>query len=377
MQELTTHKNKTRISELDGIRGIAIALVLVWHYLQNQIKPEAGTLLAEIKNLLVFTWSGVDLFFVLSGFLIGGILLDNRNSENYFTTFYVRRICRIFPIYYLLILVLVLTAYLGIEVYPSIAWVFDLKNMPLWSYATFTQNILMVINNEGGPPWLSVTWSLAVEEQFYLLLPLMIRYVERERLPLLLLWFIISAPLLRATAPGLSAYINAPWRADCLLLGVLLAYGIRLPGFLETAKKYRHAIYSAFSALLICVGIMAWYSALALGGVFTHLVYALLYTLLLLIVLMNPDGQLSSFLRTRSLVWLGTVSYGVYLLHQGISSVLHSMLRQAHPAMVDIKSIGVTIAALTLTLFLSHISYYHFERRIIRLGHTFKYQKPP
>lgn len=373
MSKPTPDNNKTRITELDGVRGIAIALVLVWHYVQNQINPMAGTYLFDIKNLLVFTWSGVDLFFVLSGFLIGGILLDNRDSENYFKTFYIRRACRIFPIYYLFILILVLATHLGIQGYPSIAWVFDLKNMPLWSYATFTQNILMVINNEAGPPWLNVTWSLAVEEHFYLFLPLIVRYVKKDQLPIVLLWFIISAPLLRATAPGLSAYINAPWRADSLLLGVLLAYGVRTPGFWEAAEKYRYVIYSAFSGLVIIVGIMALNTLLKLGGAITHLVYAGLYTLLLLIILMSQNGLLSRFLRMRILVWLGTISYGVYLLHQGMSSVLHGLIRLDYPAMVDLKSIGVTLLALALTLLISHISYYYFEKRIIRFSHAFKY----
>ena len=92
---------KTRIPELDGLRGCAILLILIWHYFQNQLSYELGWPIVYLRKLIGFTWSGVDLFFVLSGFLIAGLLLDNRTSPNYFKTFYVRRVCRIFPIYYL------------------------------------------------------------------------------------------------------------------------------------------------------------------------------------------------------------------------------------------------------------------------------------
>ena len=100
-----------RIPELDGLRGIAIALILILHYFVVNIKADLGSTLAYFLACFRLTWSGVDLFFVLSGFLIGGILLDNRESTNYFRVFYVRRTCRIFPLYYvnLLLFFLLLT----------------------------------------------------------------------------------------------------------------------------------------------------------------------------------------------------------------------------------------------------------------------------
>src|SRR3990167_10051651 len=89
-----------KIIELDGIRGVAIALVLIWHYFATQLWVQDGTLLYYFRYMSALTWSGVDLFFVLSGFLIGGILLDHREAGNYFRVFYIRRVCRIFPLYY-------------------------------------------------------------------------------------------------------------------------------------------------------------------------------------------------------------------------------------------------------------------------------------
>ena len=91
-----------RNPELDGIRGMAILLVLMWHYVAAQVQTEPGSAAAYVLKLSSLTWAGVDLFFVLSGFLIGRILLENRTAPNYFKAFYTRRACRIFPLYYVM-----------------------------------------------------------------------------------------------------------------------------------------------------------------------------------------------------------------------------------------------------------------------------------
>src|SRR6266446_4286628 len=94
-------KSSLRVPELDGLRGIAILLVIVWHYAVELFAREPGSTAAYGLAVLRLSWSGVDLFFVLSGFLIGGILIDNRGARNYFRVFYFRRVCRIVPLYYL------------------------------------------------------------------------------------------------------------------------------------------------------------------------------------------------------------------------------------------------------------------------------------
>ena len=96
-------KPKGRIPELDGIRGAAILMVIVWHYFFSQIHPSPHSLLSAMAIPFRLCWSGVDLFFVLSGFLIGGILVDSREAANYFRVFYVRRVCRLGPVYLLLL----------------------------------------------------------------------------------------------------------------------------------------------------------------------------------------------------------------------------------------------------------------------------------
>src|SRR5580704_17724235 len=101
-QVLQSEMKETRLPELDGIRGCAILLVLIWHYVPCEISASEGAA-HVVSRALGLTWSGVDLFFVLSGFLIAGILLDNRNASNYFRVFYIRRVCRTFPLYFLLV----------------------------------------------------------------------------------------------------------------------------------------------------------------------------------------------------------------------------------------------------------------------------------
>ncbi len=104
---------KTRISKLDGIRGCAILLVLIWHYFGNQFQTNPKTLLSYLGQFIGLFWSGVDLFFVLSGFLITSILLENRESTNLFKVFYIRRFCRIFPLYFLFTGMTILLVWFG------------------------------------------------------------------------------------------------------------------------------------------------------------------------------------------------------------------------------------------------------------------------
>ena len=364
---------RKRLPELDGIRGCAILLVLVWHYVQNQLRPEVGSGLAYVKQALGFTWSGVDLFFVLSGFLIAGILMDQRGTPHYFRTFYVRRVCRIFPLYYLnLGIFLVMLSWQPVHT-GVFGLLFGGGEVPLWSYFTFTQNIFMGVHNSAGPGWLAVTWSLAVEEQFYLFLPLIVWYVPREKLPLVFLWIAGTAVFLRASMTGLSAYINTPWRADSLMAGALLAYLVRMPYFLENARKYRTLMLTVLVVSAVGLMLAAINGKLQLGGTFTHLSLALVYTLLILLALVNQGGILSRLLRNRGLIWLGGISYGVYIIHTWISRLVHGLVRSASPQIASWSDAATTLLALVITLIMAHFSYRWIESRFVRLGHSVKY----
>lgn len=161
-----------RIAELDGIRGCAILSVLLYHYIFCQVSVGPKSMGAYLLKPLTLGWAGVDLFFVLSGFLIAGILMDNRRASNLFSTFYIRRCCRIFPLYYAVFCVFALFG-LFLRHQPDFQWLFKYSH-PLWSYATYSQNILMGLKGGLGCNWMAPTWSLAVEEQFYAFLPLLV-----------------------------------------------------------------------------------------------------------------------------------------------------------------------------------------------------------
>lgn len=364
-----------RLRELDGIRGIAILLVLLWHYLQNQLHTEPGSSLVILKQALGFAWSGVDLFFVLSGFLIAGILIDKRDSAGYFRTFYIRRICRIFPLYFLNLALFMLFIGLFLDKHPAFAPLAGGDAVPLWSYLTFTQNILMGMHNSAGAGWMSVTWSLAVEEQFYLFFPLLVWLMPAKRLPLLILWFIIFALYLRLAVPGLSAYINTLWRADSLMAGAMLAWLVRSPGFVDSAFRYRGLISTGFSLLALAIMYFNMAGELSLGGAFTHLFLALLYTLLILLALLYRENLFGRLLCSGWLVWLGTISYGVYIIHTWVSRLVHALVRDAAPAITSWSDAATTLLALGITLLLAHISFHIFEKKITGIGHRVSYER--
>jgi peptidoglycan/LPS O-acetylase OafA/YrhL len=166
----------------------------------------------------------VNLFFVLSGFLISGILVSARESPRYYKTFYARRIFRIFPLYYMITLGYGVTLLLHVNT----RWRLFEQPLPFWTYILFVQNFAMAAANGFGAVWMAGSWSLAVEEQFYLTLPAIIRRVNDRRLFQFAVFAVAGAPVLRALiqrfkfAPSLSNYVLLPTQVDSLAVGVLV-----------------------------------------------------------------------------------------------------------------------------------------------------------
>jgi peptidoglycan/LPS O-acetylase OafA/YrhL len=209
------------IPELDGIRGLAVCMVFADHMLGGWATP-ADTLArvpALVRFILGHGWLGVDLFFVLSGFLITGILLDSREKPNYFRNFYARRFLRIIPLYYTVIAVMWLC-------YGGPARYFVLSYLFLANFASaFRANV---------PHGAGVFWSLAVEEHFYLLWPLLVRILSRRNLALFAFGVVVFVPTLRLWAESArisyeAIYSYSYFRFDGLALGALLAIWVRTP----------------------------------------------------------------------------------------------------------------------------------------------------
>jgi peptidoglycan/LPS O-acetylase OafA/YrhL len=367
-----------RISALDGLRGIAILMILTYHVLS--VARIGSGVLSHAFAALRLTWSGVDLFFVLSGFLIGGILLDVRDSSNYYSTFYLRRVYRIIPLYVALSVVSVtVLAILRANPRTSELVLFTHRPAPWYAYLTFTQNICFAfLGGFGG--LMSISWSLAVEEQFYLTAPFFIRNLTRSQLVWLLFSIVVSAPVVRTvllfsdSRGAFADYVLMPCRADALCLGVLTAVFVRSERCLKWVQLNRHWVY------VVMVVLAGGLPALTMWGDKTspamvtlgYTWLASLYAVVLLHVVTMPEGILSGFLRRPELVKLGTVSYCVYLFHpllvEGSRRVL---LRYMIPS--DWSGVAAGCVGVGATLCIAAVSWKYFEKPFLHLGHRFRY----
>jgi Predicted acyltransferases len=360
-----------RISQLDGVRGIAILLVIVWHYFTCQIVAPPRSVLFYCSRLTNFGWSGVDLFFVLSGFLIASILLDHRYASNYFRVFYLRRVCRILPIYFLLLALFVVVSASSIGASPSFRWLLG-HPLPTWSYATFTQNILMGIRGDFGPNWLGITWSLAVEEQFYVFVPLLIYFLPRRILLLVFIIAVLTAPILRYMSPGFHGFVNTPWQSDSLFSGAALAVLVRWHPFVTGIRQHRRFLRALFLAILGVAAVLT-IRATPFAQAMEKFWLAGLYAIFILVAFVGTEPWLGRLLRFSVLVRFGQLSYGIYLFHETVSGVLHGMLRHSKPQIRTISDAAVTVLALCVTMLLAAMSYRFFEQPILRFGHRFQY----
>lgn len=355
-----------RIPALDGVRGVALSMILVWHYYSLIVVAEPYSTLSQIRRATSLFWSGVDLFFVLSGFLIGGILLDNKDAANYFSVFYWRRVCRIFPLYYLMLATFLIGFSLGGDSFAP--WLFA-NPLPIASYATFTQNMFMDSSGEidFGPHWLAMTWSLAVEEQFYLVIPVAVWLLPRRHLAACLITGIVAAPLLRFLFPGAFAFVGTPWRADSLLSGVLLAMLVRSPEFMRLAKNNLPALMAAFGMLLMGAGVMTIYRD-AFDPLDKFWVAGLYTTFILL-------AYLGTFriLEAAPLVWLGNVSYSAYLFHQPVNGLIHAAIGNGSPRIAAFGDGMLTVLSLTITMALAELSRRYLEAPLIAVGRKARY----
>jgi peptidoglycan/LPS O-acetylase OafA/YrhL len=370
-----------RVPELDGLRGIAILLVIVCHYLVMTVEAQKGSPLSIARGLLGLTWSGVDLFFVLSGFLIGGILVDSRDSPRYYRTFLARRIHRIFPVYYLSLLLFAAGLAAGLGSRQGWAWLFG-DAFPLATYATFTQNFAMALEHRWGPYWTNITWSLAVEEQFYIVLPFVVWLVPNRLLPRVLIGGILIAPALRTllwfTDPNVHypAYALMPCRADALGLGALAAVVLRKPNIGEYLPTIKRWLYPAFFVLLAGMGALTVFRVSDTTLLMNSIGYtwiALFYLSILLIGVISPGTPVGAVLRNPALQQFGTLAYFIYMFHQAANGIVHIMLFGREPKIDSWASALATVMSLAALFLAAKLSWRYMEKPLIKRGHTYKY----
>ena len=369
-----------RLPELDGLRGAAILMVLSQHYIAESGHGAKGTLSFILSRLFSLGWTGVDLFFVLSGFLIGGILLDVRKSPTYMKTFYIRRVHRIFPLYYLWFVLYLIAGYVGARwIKPHSPGAFAMS-VPIAVYVLFCQNFVFAPISLFGTYFVGPTWSLAVEEQFYLISPWLVRYLSPRHLAQTLVLCIVFAPLLRGLLFGLPyghriVYFLMPCRADCLAMGMLAALAFRTRARRWIAKNsFGLKLVLAF-LILGALAILRWQSiptrAQAVGQ---YSWIACLYTCLMMLALLAPQSFVARLSRLHFLSGWGRISYCVYLIHLAILAFCHLVLLRSIPRISDLPGVLVTILAVGLTWLVAQLSWRYFEKPLLDRGHAFKYE---
>ena len=368
------------ILALDGIRGLAIILVMLHHF-EGRL-PASNYVLRSAKGVFSFGWVGVDLFFALSGFLITGILLDTRKANNYFGAFYARRVLRIFPLYYSVLIVILIAASL---IHPRP------QNVPLVAdqklYFFYLTNWLVLWKGTWGANILGHFWSLAVEEQFYFAWPLCVWLLTSRNLARLAITASIIALLVRIfwiAHPGSDQAIAMATvtRMDSLLCGALGAILIRDDQTLNSVRKWLPGI--AMIVILCFVGGVGWFRIVR--GHRGHFLFigTLGYSFLalgfsaLIVYSAATDGipnLLQRLLRSRVLTVFGKYSYGIYVYHVPISGVLNYLLyERLFKSVASSFWFGALyVAFLFATSFLvAKISYEYFERYFLGLKRYFK-----
>ena len=372
-----------RIPELDGLRGTAILMVIAFHYLTEQGSVTSGAITPVLQRLVLMGWSGVDLFFVLSGFLIGGILVDARHSPSYFKAFYTRRFFRIIPIYYLWILAYILLLTLAGQALRARSNSGEIMQvgLPIYAHFLFLQNMLIIPFAGIAGAWFAHLWSLAVEEQFYLVSPLVVRMVSPRYLAIVLACVIGAAPLLRIYL--LAEHMDAglvssltPCRADSLAMGMLAAVLWRRDEFRAWLEAHSGVVYAILGVLF--AGVMAlwkWVPESRMYGMETlgYTWLAAFFAVVLLLVMLRREGPLAWLARMRWLRELGRVSYCAYIIHLVVNVICHSFLRHAPPATTDLRGAAVTLFAAFATYAIAWISWKVLEGPLMKVGHSFKY----
>jgi peptidoglycan/LPS O-acetylase OafA/YrhL len=360
-------------------------MVLLLHFIGNTLP----TNLVErvVVGVASYGSYGVELFFVLSGFLITGILYDSNDAPHYFRNFYMRRLLRIFPLYYGVLALLFFVVPLIPQMHgATLDFLMD-RQAWAWLYAV---NVYIATHGEWSFSYLDHFWSLAVEEHFYLLWPLVVFLLTRRPRTLIAMSLAtaLCAMLARLTGSlmGLSwwtTYVLTPFRLDGLALGAFLAVMARQRGGLEGLGR---ALPPAVAVAGGLVGVTFVWTRLVsrqeLALVLpmrAALILVLLACLLVWAVIAPERSVISRFFRSRAMVFLGTYSYGLYVYHHFISYYLASNRTElelahwlgSHTAAVALQaSLGVSAS-----LAVAYLSYELFEKRFLRLKRMFETAK--
>lgn len=358
------------LPQLDGVRGLAITLALATHCI---IPPETGSIAWVVRNALSVGWLGVDLFFALSGYLITGILLRSKYHTGYFRNFYARRALRIFPLYFL-ILAIVLT----------LAPVLPFGRVgPVWPFLTYLANLWGPMHQLGilstSAPYLPLahSWSLAIEEQFYACLPLAVYLLDIRRLRRLLWAVVLLSPVARlgALASGLvvDTYFVTFFRLDVLAMGALVATSLHGRDDLSSADVRRG---TRLWIALMAASVVLWltrqvsFSKPVFNAVGLTIIDGGL-AMLIFVAVVRESRWLDAVLRLKPVGALGRISYGVYLIHFPIVLLTRLDLPYWLPLQGWGLTFGIAAVSIGVTIVLAGASWRFLERPFLVLKGAF------
>ncbi|MCC8424417.1 acyltransferase [Mucilaginibacter sp. UR6-11] len=335
--------------ELDGLRGVAALMVIFFHFM-----PDGSNLIIHyLRKVSIFGQTGVTLFFVLSGFLITRILLHVKTNKHYFSNFYIKRALRIFPLYYLALVIFYF-------IIPPI-----LKSPPSaqksWMYWIYLQNIPDTFNITANGP--QHFWSLAVEEHFYLFWPLLIYYTSAKNTP----WLIFTVVIIALFCRCILIYLNYGTFyftfsiMDALAIGAYLAWYEHRSG--PPALDFNLIIIISLALML-----PAW---LFTGGKGYNWVQIIKFPVIAMFYmgivgkLVFGQSWLNTVMRSAFLKFTGKISYGLYVFHPLCAMVFRNIFPNESMWVYAASYLGLSYAVATL-------SFYAFERHFLKLKRYFE-----
>jgi peptidoglycan/LPS O-acetylase OafA/YrhL len=367
---------------LDGVRGVAILLVMALHFVGDATARTFGQRLAV--KMASYGLLGVDLFFVLSGFLITGLLLDSKSGEHYFRNFYARRTLRIFPLYYLVLGFLFIVLPWLTPLTPALD---EARRHQIWVW-TYTSNFYIAAKGSWAAlTYVSHFWSLAIEEHFYLVWPLVVFSVRREALERICAVVLVAGLGLRislvlAGVSELSVSVLTPCRIDTLCVGALLAALCRRDDGAEAlVRRSLSAMLTLGGAIL---AVSAWCASVKIGLPVLHEIrnslYALFFGALVLMSLQLRPNALARAFQSRPLRFFGKYSYGLYVYHCILAYYLvERRAEDRFDALLGSHSVAIAAKAafsVAVSVAVAVLSYELFEKRFLALKKFFEAPVP-
>jgi peptidoglycan/LPS O-acetylase OafA/YrhL len=364
------------VPALDGVRGLAILMVLLYHFVGQT--SATNRLEAAVTKALSYGLLGVDLFFVLSGFLITGILYDSRAQPGYFRSFYMRRVLRIFPLYYAVLAVVFFVA----PLVPALQGreLLALRAHQAWAWL-YGVNVYLALQGGWVLSYIQHFWSLAVEEHFYFVWPFVVwslggrpRTLMKTALGVAVLSFAARATASLAGVNAVATTVLTPYQLDALCLGAFFAVWVRQPGGEAAVRRLIAPMAVAAAAVLLFqfglhrftdVGLSVMRSVR--GGVFR----VLLASVLLWALFAPPSARAARVFASGPMRMLGKYSYGLYVYHHFLSYYFTKFgtefaLAQrigSHTAAVALQA----LVGMAASLLIAWASYEFFERYFLHL----------